>query len=253
MSHPKSLESRELSVADPYNGGIDFRTLAAQTGGSVYIATNDLTAAMRNALDSGRSFYTLGYRPDATVMDGRFRRIRVMLRNSNLRVTTKSGYYAPELQEQDAPQTIQVFQMTEAGKSTLPFRGIPLRITHIDRALDAKSVEFTILAQGDRLPWRSEGQEDSLAELTVGGLSLSKQEKKLSFHFRNVNMMAHSQNPAVLQETTASFKLTLEIASNTDHVRLIVSSRKNGQLGCVDVSRAVIDAAPGTATMVPGP
>lgn len=250
----KSVESRELSVADPYDGGINFRTLAAQTGGSVYTATNDLAAAMRDALDLGRGAYTLGYRPDDTIMDGRFRQIRVTLRNSNLRVITKSGYYAPELQEQSAPQTIQVFQMTQAGKSTLPFHGIPLRVAHIDRSLDGKSAEFTVFAEGKDLPWRSEGQDESLSELTAGGLSLSKEGKKLSSHFENVSMMTRSQSPVVLEATTASFKLILAVPSNTDRVRLIVSSRSNGRLGCVDVDRAAIVAAPvAERALVAGP
>ncbi len=254
VSHLKSSKLHDFSGADPYDGGINFRTLAAQTGGSVYTATPDLAAAMRDALDLGRRSYTLSYRPEDTVIDGRFRRIRVLLRNPNLRVITKSGYYAPELQEQDAPQTIQVFQMIEAGNSTLPFHGIPLRITHIDRSPDGKSAEFTILAEGKDLSWRSEGGQESLAELTAGGLSLSKQGKKLSSYFQNVNMMARSQDAAVLHEMTASFKVAVAIPVNTDRVRLVVSSRKSGRLGCVDVSRAAIDAAAMTTiNPVPGP
>lgn len=237
------IRSNDLSLADPYSGGINFRTLAAETGGFVYTATNDLTTAMREALDLGRGYYTLGYRPDDTIMDGRFRQIRVTLRNPNLHLVTKSGYYAPELEEQDAPQTIQVFQMTEAGKSTLPFHNLELRISHIDRSPDGKTAEFTIFAEGKHLPWRSEGDDGSLAELTVGGLSLSKQGKVLSSHFRNANMMANSHDPAVLRETKASFKLTLPIPSDTHRVRLVVSSRNNGRLGCVDADRAAIDAA----------
>ena len=208
---------------------------------------------MRGALTLGRGSYTLGYRPDSMGMDGRFRRIKVALRNPGLRVVTKSGYYAPEVEEQDAPQTMQVFQMTEAGKSTLPFNGLQLRVAHIDRSPDTKTVEFTIVAEGGNFPWRSESQDASLVELTVGGLGLSRQGKKLSSSFRNVNMMARSRDPVVLQQTTASFKLSLAIPSDTDRVRLVVSARNNGRLGCVDVSRADINAAPASAiTSTPG-
>lgn len=239
----QGLSSHEQDLADPYSGGFNFRTLAAETGGSVYIATNDLAAAMREAFDLGRGYYTLGYRPDDAIMDGRFRRIRVTLRNSNVHIVTKSGYYAPGTEQQNAPQTMQVFQMTEAGTSPLPFHNLELRISHIDRSPDGKTAEFTISAEGNHIPWRSEGEGQSLAELTVGGLSLSKQGKVLSSHFRNANMLANSQDPAVLQEMTASFKLTLSISSDTHRVRLVVSSRNNGRLGSVDADRAVIDAA----------
>ena len=249
----QSNRAAELSIADPYEGNINFRTLSAETGGSAYTATNDLAAAMGKALDLGGSYYTLGYRPGETITDGRFRHIRVTLRDPNLHIITKSGYFAPEVETQDAPQTIQVFQMTEAGKSTLPFHHFELHITHIDRSLDGKTAEFTIVAEGKNFPWRPEDPDGSLAELTAGGLSLSQRGKVLSSYFRNVNLMARSQDPVVLQGTTASFKLTLAIPSDTDRVRLVVSSRNNGQLGCVDASRAAINAAPETSLpLVPG-
>lgn len=250
VGYSKARDAQAVSAADPYSGGFNFRTLAAQTGGSAYTATNDLVAATRSALDFGHDFYTLGYRPEVTVTDGRFRNIHVTLRDPNLRVTTKSGYYAPDLQEQDAPQMIQVFQMSEAGKSTLPFHSIPLRIHHITRTLNAKSVEFTIVAEGNHLSWQPDGQQQSLTELTIGGLSFSAENKKLSSSFRNVNMMARSQEASVLRETKPALKVLLDIPPNTDHVRLIVSSRKDGKLGCIDVPRSVIEAAPVTAGIV---
>ena len=238
-----SDRTSEPGVADPYNGSINFRSLAAETGGYVYSGLNDPTIAMGKALDLGNAYYVLAYRPEDAIINGRFRKIRVTLRDANLHVITKSGYYAPEMEEQDAPQTKQIFQMTEAGKSTLPFHNPEIRVTHIDRSLDGKTAEFTIFAEGKNLPWRSEGQDRSLSELTVGGLSLSREGKMLSSHFRNVTMMARSQNRLALQGTTASFKLILSIPASTDHVRLIVQSVKNGQLGCVDASRAAINAA----------
>ena len=244
---PRSDQANEQVVADPYNGSINFRKLAAETGGSVYPGILNLNVSMTKALDLGNAYYVLAYRPEDTITDGRFRQIRVTLRNPNLRIITKSGYYAPEMEEQDAPQTMQIFQMTEAGKSTLPFHNLELRITHIEHSPDGKTAEFTIVAEGRNLPWRSEGQDGSLAELTVGGLSLSRRGEMLSSHFRNVNMMAHSQDPLVLQGTKTSFKLILSIPASTDHVRLIVQSVKGGQLGCVDTSRAAITAAPQAA------
>ena len=249
----RSDRTNEQASADPFNGSINFRKLAAETGGSVYAGIIELTDSMNKALDLGNAYYVLAYRPEDTISDGRFRQIKVTLRNPNLRVITKSGYYAPRTEEQDDPQATQIFQMTEAGKSTLPFHNLDFRVTSIDRSLDGKTAEFTLSAEGHALPWRSEGQDGSLAELTAGGLSLSRRGEMLSSHFRNVNMLAHSQDPHVLQGTTSSFKLILPIPGSTDHVRLVLQSVKNGRLGCVDVSRSSINAAPQTSIpLVPG-
>jgi VWFA-related protein len=244
--------SAAAATADPYRGGFNLRTLAAQTGGSVYSSTNDLVGAMRASLDLERGSYKLGYRPNL-LADGRFRQIRVAVRDPNLRVVTKSGYYAPEAEAASEPQAMQVFQMAEAARSTLPFQGLPIRVTHVSRCPDTHSAEFTIFAEGKDLPWRTDDAGESLSELTAGGLSLSKEGKRLSSNFRNVNIMTRSQDPSVLAKTTASFKLVLTIPENTDHVRLVVSSLKDGRLGCIDIDRAAIDAATADVSQVSAP
>jgi VWFA-related protein len=247
----QSEQTRDISLADPYSGNINFRSIAAETGGVVFSGTNDLTGAMAKALDVGNTYYTLTYRPENTARDSRFRRISVTLRNPALHIITKDGYYAPEQEQEAAPQTNQLFQMTEAGKSTLPFNNLEFRVTHILRSPDRKTTEFTLFAEGTSLPWRPEGKEGSLAELTVGGLSLTRRGDMLASHFRNVNMMTHSQEPTDLQNTTASFKLLLHTPSNTDRVRLVLRGLTGGRIGALDVARDAILAAPESASPLP--
>jgi VWFA-related protein len=69
--------------------------LAAATGGVFVKNTNDLTEGMRQAFVDGREYYLLAYIPTNTAADGKFREINVAVRNKNLTVRAKRGYWAP--------------------------------------------------------------------------------------------------------------------------------------------------------------
>ncbi len=97
-------------------------TLAADTGGKVFLDSNDLSAGIVQAQQQFRSYYILGYYATNTAADGKYRKITVKLNNGlTAKIEARPGYYAnkvwgkfngsdKELQLQDAlssadPQT----------------------------------------------------------------------------------------------------------------------------------------------------
>ena len=55
--------------------------LADRTGGHAFVDTNGLTQAISSAVENGSSFYTIGYIPPASALNGHFRDIKVRLDN----------------------------------------------------------------------------------------------------------------------------------------------------------------------------
>lgn len=55
----------------------EMRTLAEETGGRAFVNTNDLTGAIRQAVDDGAVTYTLGFYPDPDSLDGTFHKLKV--------------------------------------------------------------------------------------------------------------------------------------------------------------------------------
>jgi VWFA-related protein len=69
-------------------------TLAVDTGGYVFRASNDFASALSGiARDSG-SYYVIGYSPTTLVTDGSFRRIAVRVKRPGLSVRARRGYIA---------------------------------------------------------------------------------------------------------------------------------------------------------------
>ena len=71
-------------------------TLAADTGGEVFLDSNDFGPAFTRVLHDLSAYYLLGYSSTNNAPDGKFRRITVRLRNTSTgyRLDARGGYYA---------------------------------------------------------------------------------------------------------------------------------------------------------------
>jgi VWFA-related protein len=69
--------------------------LAKDTGGKAMFDTNDLTLGIRQAAQAMNSYYEIGYYPTHTSLDGRFRRIKISLKEGlSADLSYRQGYFA---------------------------------------------------------------------------------------------------------------------------------------------------------------
>lgn len=68
--------------------------IAAATGGTAFQNNNNLFAGLARAFADGRQYYMLAYNPSNPNSDGKFRAISVKLKDKNLQVNAKRGYWA---------------------------------------------------------------------------------------------------------------------------------------------------------------
>ena len=68
--------------------------LAQATGGIFYHNSNDLLKGLRQAVADGRSYYELAYYSSNPAIDGKFRAIKVEVKDKNSVVRAKPGYWA---------------------------------------------------------------------------------------------------------------------------------------------------------------
>ncbi|HEX8921508.1 MAG TPA: VWA domain-containing protein, partial [Pyrinomonadaceae bacterium] len=106
--------------------------LAKQAGGFAIYDTNDMSGAIRKALDDQKSYYLIGYQPDATIFDptqSRFNRITVKVKGSGLNVRYRSGFFG--IKDDDRKTVAHTPQQQIMQVLTSPFAssGISLRLT----------------------------------------------------------------------------------------------------------------------------
>jgi len=70
--------------------------IADTTGGTAFHDSNDLLGGLERAFADGRDYYTLAYVPGNTNVDGKFRAIKVQVRDRKVVVNAKRGYWAAQ-------------------------------------------------------------------------------------------------------------------------------------------------------------
>ncbi len=107
--------------------GVDtMRTLADETGGRAFVNTNDLTGAIRDAIEDSAVTYTLGFYIDSGSLDGKFHELKVQVHRSGLNLRYPKGYFA--LKDTAATQDVRHNNFLIAIKSPLASSAISLQI-----------------------------------------------------------------------------------------------------------------------------
>jgi VWFA-related protein len=89
-----SIDLQRETGAAALAHGDAIEQLANATGGVYYHNSNDLLAGLKRALADGREYYLLAYVPKNANPDGKFRAIRVEVKDRGLSVRFKPGYWA---------------------------------------------------------------------------------------------------------------------------------------------------------------
>ena len=103
--------------------------LAQKTGGLFVHDNNDMTRALRQAVDDGDGYYLLGYQPDLETFEqsrkSSFHSIQVRVKRPGLTVRSRTGFFGRPDSEISVPQTRKT-QVTNALVS--PFASDDLRV-----------------------------------------------------------------------------------------------------------------------------
>ena len=89
------LNAQRASINDSQE---TLATLAADTGGKVFLDSNDLSLGLQQVQQEFRSYYVLGYYTTNAKEDGKYRKITVRLNNNlTARLEFRDGYYASKV------------------------------------------------------------------------------------------------------------------------------------------------------------
>lgn len=123
-----SVSSADANIGedDPFAGDINFGVFLNETGGNLFYNRNDIANEIKRSQELGSEYYTLTYEPHVDSADGRFRRVRVTLRDLSLRAFTKAGYFAPNQTATVHPRKQRLVDLSEAARASIPFPALGL-------------------------------------------------------------------------------------------------------------------------------
>ncbi len=96
------------------------REVAESTGGSLIANTNDFRPSLRRLSEEFNTYYEIVYRPTNPSYDGRFRAIAVEVKQPDLQVQARSGYFALPPMKDQIVFPYEMPLLLALGKSPLP-------------------------------------------------------------------------------------------------------------------------------------
>jgi len=239
-----------LGDDDPFSGDINFGVFVNETGGTLFYNRNDINTEIKQAEEQGSEYYTLTYQPPESDADGKFRRVRVTLRDPGLRVLTKAGYFSPDKKAAAGRQQTMV-ELSEAAQSTIPLDSLGVRIEDIVRHPDTGTAELTIALSPRNLDWHPADDGKSSVDFLLAAASLNGERNFLASRLESFTVVANNQDAAQLATTGARWPVTIRIPRKTKSVRVVIQTVGNGRTGAVELDRKTIDAAPEAPTPEP--
>jgi VWFA-related protein len=227
-----------------------FSEFSYETGGSLF-NENDVSVAIQKSVDLGSKYYTLTYQPQDGEADGRFRRIEVKLRNPDLHVVTKEGYFSREKGELADSDNHTVNMLRDVVLATVPFPALNMRIAKVVRHPDTHSAEITLELDDKKLHWQATEDGKSSTTVIVTAVSRSGREDMLASRIAKFYLLAASQDEGQLENAKPTVKIALPVPRDTKNVRLALATEGGERIGSVDVDRKTIDAAPEAPTPQP--
>jgi VWFA-related protein len=210
--------------------GIDtMQQLADETGGRAFVNTNDLTGAIRDAVEDSAVTYTLGFYIDSSSLDGKFHELKVQVHHPGLSLRYPKGYFA--LKDAPATQDERHNNFLTAVKSPLDSSAIPLQIqvSRVNQPTpNSLSLSGSIgihdlhLAQSGEI--RIGALDITVIEQDLAGKVLKESANRINLRF------TEKQYPAVL-ESGITFRKSVQPQAGATTLRVLVQDPSTAAIG----------------------
>ena len=210
--------------------GIDtMQRLADETGGRAFVNTNDLTGAIRDAVEDSAVTYTLGFYIDSGSLDEKFHELKVQVHRSGLNLRYPKGYFA--LKEAPATQDERHNNFLTAIKSPLDSSAIPIQIqvSRVNQpAPNSLALSGSIGIQDLQLAQSGEIRTGAL-DITV--IEQDQTGKVLRESANRINLrFTEKQYPAVLK-SGITFRKTVQPQAGMTTLRVLVEDPATAEIG----------------------
>lgn len=208
-------------------------TLADATGGRAFYNTNDISGAIRKAIDDTKITYTLGYYPDHGSWDGKWRKIKVEMKRDGVKIRYRNGYYALG----DPPQTKPAVEAELRTAAWSPLESTGMGITVKAARVDVPGAEQLKLevrvAPSDLRLQQNGGRWQGAVEFYF----VTQGEKGQMIGYESERITANLEKDVYDQIMRDGLVLTRTVAvlPGGVKVRVVVREAESGAIGTITV------------------
>jgi hypothetical protein len=201
------------------------RFVSNETGGFLIRNTNDLGLGLRRVDEEMHGYYMLSYQSSNTNYDGKYRQIRVEVRQPGLTVRARTGYYAiPNGFELLSPEEFQIFQAARSADSAPP---LFVRAGNFREAANRYRVPVVLEIPARSVRFEQAGKV-STARLQVIGLLRDADRHPVARFGGRVQYNASEAEQKALQSGNISLLNTVESAPGAYTMEIVVKDLTSG-------------------------
>lgn len=210
------------------------RQLADQTGGRPFLNRNDIDAAVKEATDDGSVYYALGYYPQDTKWDGKFRRIQVRTGRKDIQIKHRRGYYAVDAAQR--AKEVDAGDLQAGLTSILPPTAVTFQV-QVAPPEPAESAEVVadLLVDANTIYCETSADDHRRCSLDMVAAALNPDGSVAASAGQRLNYRFPPDIYAHLGSGGIPHRVTLQLAPGTYLLRLLIRDNLTGLMGRVDV------------------
>jgi VWFA-related protein len=214
-------------------------TMAEDTGGRAFFDSNSFGQVFDRVVNDTSAYYVLGYSSTNPARDGRFRRIKVRTKRSDLKLEYRSGYYAPRDFAHSTKDDREQQLLDQLGSDLSATDLSAYVATAYFRVADNRYfVPLSVVVPGYQIPITRTSAKDK-ATVDVLGLVRDEQQRPVARIRDTVKLSVDAADE--LKRKTVQYETGLEMPSGKYHVKMVVRENQNGTFGSYETDLVVPD------------
>jgi VWFA-related protein len=212
-------------------------TLAADTGGTAFLDSNDFGEAFGQVTKDISSYYILGFASTNADRDGRYRRITVKLRNkSDAKIEAREGYYADRDFTHTAKGDREV-QLQEQLAMQIPATDVPLFVTtgFFRLAADRYYVPVSLVVPGSAVPPAAKSTD----KVTLDVAGFIRDERNFPVGRIRDTMTVPPASADSLSTRQVLYETGVTLPPGRFSVKMVVRENTTGQMGTFETKLVV--------------
>ena len=222
------------------------RVLANETGGIAVLNKNNFDEGLGKIIGSSDAYYLLAYTPSDSNFKGDFRKVEIRVKNKDLKVLSRRGYFAREDRPAAEPVTKQD-QVLAAIKSPVAHRDVDLEAMVLYKAAEpAKgAIDISIMVDPRKLSFETVNGKKQASYDVVGFVFDELGKLRGGFNETLTASLTAAELDRATKEGGLSYTTGTTLPAGTYQIRLAVRDNKSGGIGTVSRYVEVPDLSKG--------
>ncbi len=221
-----------------------FDIVAERTGGKAFRNTNDITGAIKKAVEDAKVTYTMGFYPEDAKWDGQFHQLKLQCKRSGVSLRYRPGYFASSATPQQTTRLFTSVEQAIGANNIATDLGFTVQMQPKPNAIvasvviDPKNITFT--------------QQDGKWVGSIKFLAVEGNAEKHQFDGKpllvKLNFPPEAHEAVMKKGFTINH--TFNISPDTDQFRIAIEDVPSGAIGSLIMTRHVRSpaAAPPTGS-----